>query len=83
VNGFGCTVGAGAPPNACQGFAATNLDCQRDVLLHEFNHSIGIAHERQDRAAVKTPADAFNNADTMASFVTQLTGSPTDRCGDP
>jgi peptidoglycan hydrolase-like protein with peptidoglycan-binding domain len=81
LSGFGCTTSAGV--NVCQGFLTINLDCQRDVLLHEFNHFIGMHKERTDRGSVTKPADAFDNADSMAEFVTQLNGSPTDRCSSP
>ncbi len=69
--------------NVCQGFLVSNLDCQRDVLLHEFNHFIGMHNERSDRGKVTKPADAFDNADSMAELVTELAGSPTDRCSSP
>ena len=81
LSGFGCTDSAGV--NVCQGFLTINLDCQRDVLLHEFNHFIGMHNERADRGSITKPADAFDNADSMAEFVTELAGSPTDRCSSP
>lgn len=81
VDAFGCKSSTGV--NTCQPFFATNLDCQRDVLVHEFNHVIGMKKEGKNRGSVQKPADAFNNADSMAQFVTQLAGSPTDRCLDP
>jgi peptidoglycan hydrolase-like protein with peptidoglycan-binding domain len=81
IGAFACKSSTGV--NACQPFFTTNLDCQRDILVHEFNHVIGMKTERGNRGSVQRPADAFNNADSMAEFVTQLSGSPTDRCSDP
>ena len=82
INGFGCTSNT-AGVNVCHGWVNSNQDCQRDVLIHEFNHLIGMHNERADRGSVKTPADAFDNADSMAEFVDDLNGSPTDRCSNP
>ncbi len=82
LDGFGCTSAA-AGVNVCHGFLVSNEDCQRDVLMHEFYHSIGLHKERANRAAIAKPADAFDNADSMAELVTELAGSPTDRCSRP
>jgi hypothetical protein len=53
------------------------------LLIHEFNHMIGAQNEAGARGQVRAPADAFNNADSMAEYVTQLNGAQTDRCRDP
>jgi peptidoglycan hydrolase-like protein with peptidoglycan-binding domain len=82
LRGFGCTSST-AGVNVCQGFLTINLDCQRDVLMHEFNHFIGMHKERSDRSSIAKPADAFDNADSMAEFATELAGAPTDRCSSP
>jgi len=79
LNGFGCSRGY-VDVNICHGWEPMGDNCRTGVLLHEFNHFIGIHKEAGDRASIKKPADAFDNADSMAQFVLELNGRPTDCC---
>ena len=68
IYGFGCTNSRGV--NICQGWQNMGFNCKVDVLLHEFNHFIGMGGE--DGASLSKPDDAFKNAHYMASFVAEL-----------
>jgi hypothetical protein len=78
--GYGCSRGS-VEVNVCRGWVAKGFNCRTGVILHEFNHFIGLHKEAQDRASIKKPADAFDNADSMAQCVLELNNRPTDCCG--
>ncbi len=78
VSGFGCTQ-PGKTVNICRGWQSKGINCRVDVLLHEFNHFIGIPGEEDD--PVHQPDDAlYRNAHHMASLVAALNSRPTKCC---
>ncbi len=64
--------------NICRGWEPKGEFCRIGVLLHEFNHFIGIHKEAGN--VVNTPGDAFDKAHGMAQFVLALNRMPTNCC---
>lgn len=55
--------------------------CRSDVLIHETYHWLGLPKDGDAFPAERTPADAFQNADTMTQFGNALMGLEIDNCG--
>jgi Putative peptidoglycan binding domain len=64
----------------CDSFISAGQNCQRDGLTHEHFHLIGLHGEITDRSSVTNPAQAMDNADSVASLVSELSTGDFDSC---
>jgi peptidoglycan hydrolase-like protein with peptidoglycan-binding domain len=79
---------AGTHVGLCDGFFGENALCQRDELLHEFFHSLGIHHggPANDPNACVSRKDidsgrALDSCDNLAMLVSEIGVASFDACG--
>jgi hypothetical protein len=60
----------------CDNFMAAGIGCQRDVMIHEHFHLLGLV----DLAAVNTTAQALANPDSLAQLAVEIANGPHAAC---
>lgn len=67
-------------------FLKVGLNCQRDVITHEFFHFVGVKHGGSPnngptiRSIITTPDLALDSADNLAQLVSEIRNGRTDAC---
>lgn len=73
---FAYSRGGIEPIYVCDNFLAMGPGCQRDVMIHEHFHLLGLAHIE----AVATTTQALANPDSLSQMAAEIADGPHDPC---